>query len=125
MSKQRIHRSRSQTSVQASRERETRLKFQAQRPALAELVASGECSQPISQGEYVELMRTAARLKKLRERAGLSLAEMAQRTGMDRSAISRLENGIVTNPTLATLDRYARALGKRIRIQLVSADGGG
>jgi transcriptional regulator with XRE-family HTH domain len=50
---------------------------------------------------------------------------MAERTGMDRAMISRLENGQVDNPTIATVSRYARALGKRVEVRLVDAGSGG
>ena len=46
---------------------------------------------------------------------------MADRTGMDRVMISRLENGQIDNPTLATVGRYAQALGKRVVVTLVDA----
>ena len=31
---------------------------------------------------------------------------------MDRAMISRLENGQIDNPTISTMTRYAKALGK-------------
>ena len=40
---------------------------------------------------------------------GLSLADLSSRTGMDRAALSRLENS--GNPTLKTLFRYAQGIG--------------
>jgi len=39
---------------------------------------------------------------------------VAKRSGMDRAAISRLENGVYLNPTLDTLYRYAEAIGAEI-----------
>jgi transcriptional regulator with XRE-family HTH domain len=48
----------------------------------------------------------------------LSLADIAERTGMDKGALSRLENGRFLNFTFATLARYARALGKRFALSL-------
>ena len=57
-------------------------------------------------------------LRRARERAGLSLAEVTLRSGIDSPALSRLENGLNPNPTLATLARYAQALGKRIHWSL-------
>jgi transcriptional regulator with XRE-family HTH domain len=42
---------------------------------------------------------------------------MAERTGMDRAGLSRLENGL-TNPTFETIGRYALALNKRVVIEL-------
>ncbi len=52
-------------------------------------------------------------LRKAREAAGLSLADVAERTGIDKAALSRIETGQHPNPTVSTLCRYAHALGKR------------
>jgi DNA-binding phage protein len=60
-------------------------------------------------------------LKAEREKMGLSLADVADRSGMERPNLSRLENETDANPTIATLTRYAEALGKRLFIAL--ADG--
>jgi predicted transcriptional regulator len=57
-------------------------------------------------------------LKTARESAGLSLADVRARTGMDRSAIAKLENGARANPTIDTLIRYAEAVGKRLVVSL-------
>ena len=51
------------------------------------------------------------RLKAERERRGLSLADMLERTGMSREALSKLENNQTPNPTVLTLSRYAAAVG--------------
>ena len=59
-----------------------------------------------------------AALRAERERQGLSLADIAERTGMDRAAIHKLEIGLNSNPTYATLTRYATALGTRIEWHL-------
>jgi transcriptional regulator with XRE-family HTH domain len=39
-------------------------------------------------------------------------------TGMDRSALSKLETGQRCNPTVDTLVRYADAVGKRLAVSL-------
>ena len=57
-------------------------------------------------------------LKKARERAGLSLSRLAELSGIDKAALSRLESGRHPNPTLDTLARYARAVGKRLVVSL-------
>lgn len=53
-------------------------------------------------------------LKAEREKRGISLGELATRTGIDKSNLSKLENDLNTNPTLETLLRIARALGGTI-----------
>jgi len=66
-----------------------------------------------------ELAETLMQLKAAREERGLSLADLTRLTGMDRSALSKLETGQRPNPTIETLVRYAEALGKRVVISLV------
>lgn len=60
-------------------------------------------------------------LKAIRESKGLSLSDVTELTGMDRSAISKLETGQRSNPTFDTLARYADAVGKRLVVSLVDA----
>jgi predicted transcriptional regulator len=91
-----------------------REKFQREKPSLKKLVESGDAPPPMPLGTYVQVQVLLHRLKQEREAAGLSLADVAERTGMDRAAISRLENGHQSNPTIDTIARYATALGKRI-----------
>lgn len=63
-------------------------------------------------------------LRAERERQGLTLADIARRSGMDRAAIHKLEVGVSRNPTLATLNRYADALGVRLEWTLRAVDRG-
>src|SRR5688500_1232155 len=57
---------------------------------------------------------------KARAEAGLTQAEVAARVGTTKSAIARLESGARPHsPSIATLQRYARALGYRLEIRLV------
>ena len=46
------------------------------------------------------------------------MADLTERTGMDRSALSKLETGQRPNPTIDTLVRYADAVGKRLVVTL-------
>lgn len=59
-----------------------------------------------------------AQLKEAREAKGLSLADVTELSGMDRSAHSKLETGQRANPTVETLVRYAEAVGKRLVVSL-------
>jgi DNA-binding phage protein len=72
-------------------------------------------------GRGVAARHVVAVLKAERQRQGLSLADMRQRTGMERSTLSRLENEEQTNPTIGTLSRYAGAIGKQLLIVLADA----
>jgi transcriptional regulator with XRE-family HTH domain len=60
----------------------------------------------------------AARFKAEREAQGLTLAQVAERMGIDALALSRLETGKMLNPTLATLRKGAEALGRKLEVDL-------
>ena len=68
------------------------------------------------------LLSALAELKRRREEQGLSLADMAERSGLDRALLSRLENGKILNPTLGTVWRYAEAIGARIKLEAELAE---
>jgi predicted transcriptional regulator len=58
---------------------------------------------------------------KARKEAGLTQAQVAERMGTKAPAIARLENALVPgspSPSLATLRKYAAALGKTLEIRL-------
>ena len=114
MSGKRIHRKIERTPDQQRRLEEIRERFQRERPGLEDLLATGDATEVVPQGEYLELRAMLGTLKKHRERQGLSLTDVASRSGMDRAAISRLENGVYLNPTVDTLHRYAQAVGADI-----------
>jgi transcriptional regulator with XRE-family HTH domain len=69
----------------------------------------------VPQAQYIELRALMVRLREVRERMGLSLTDLSERTGLTRAAISRLETGWNLNPTLETLFRYAQALGVSLK----------
>ena len=48
----------------------------------------------------------------------MSLEELALRSRIGKAALSRLEGGKQSNPTIATLLRYARALDMRLNLSL-------
>jgi DNA-binding XRE family transcriptional regulator len=102
------------TPEDRARHKAIREKFQKERPSLEQLVESGDADPPIPLGIFLELRCVLLALKKTREAAGLSLADVAERSGIDKAALSRLENGVSDNPTIVTLMRYAAALGKHL-----------
>jgi transcriptional regulator with XRE-family HTH domain len=111
---ERIHRQTERTPEERARLQALREQFQKEKPALEDLVASGEYDGPVPQGAYLELRRVLHALRSERQRQGLSLADVAARSGIDKAALSRLETGKQINPTIDTLWRYAQALGKRL-----------
>jgi hypothetical protein len=78
--------------------------------------------QPADLGEYFDLRALVGELRKAREAQGLSLADVQQATGIDRAALCRIETGENANPTVNTLLRYARAIGRKINVALVEVD---
>ena len=68
-----------------------------------------------------QLQELLTQLKAAREAKGLSLSDLTELTGMDRSSLSKLESGQRPNPTIATLVRYAEAVGKRLMVVLTEA----
>ncbi len=107
-------------AIEAIRERARK-----ERPGPDELIEQGELDELVSQAQYIELRSLAVRLRELRERMGLSLTDLSERTGLTRAAISRLENGWNLNPTLETLYRYAEALGVGLRLVVDEPAGSG
>lgn len=58
---------------------------------------------------------------KARTAAGITQAEVAERIGTTQSAVARLESGKGKHsPSLATLQKYAHALGYRLELRLIN-----
>ena len=57
-------------------------------------------------------------LVRARKEAGLTQAELSEKTGISQADISRLENG-TRNPSLALLNRIAEAVNSTLRIEFV------
>lgn len=64
--------------------------------------------------------KVIADLKAERSRQGISLADVMNRSGINREAISKLENSETPNPTVRTLVRYAAAVGLELRLSTVT-----
>jgi DNA-binding XRE family transcriptional regulator len=61
----------------------------------------------------------ANQMLKARARAGLTQDAVAERMGTTKSAVSRLEGAGKHAPSLATLKRYAHAVGCDLKVRLV------
>lgn len=63
--------------------------------------------------------QVASQMLKARSRAGLTQDAVAERMGTTKSAVSRLESAGKHAPSLATLKRYANAVGCELQVKLV------
>lgn len=63
-------------------------------------------------------LRLAHRIVELREKCGLTQAQLARRVGTTQAGISRLENPNYRNYSLKTLEKVAIAVGARLRVEL-------
>ena len=72
---------------------------------------------------YRELnqLRLSHRIAELRERRGLTQAELARKIGTTQAGISRLENPNYRNYSLLTLEKVASALHARLKVDLEDA----
>lgn len=62
-------------------------------------------------------MRSARLIREARLRAGLTQADLAERTGRDRSVIARWEQAVVA-PSVETLTELVRACGFDLPLEL-------
>lgn len=83
-------------------------------------------ADPAVRAEYERLQREEGpmldAILAARREAGLTQAQVAQRMGTKAPAVARLEAALISgtpSPSLATLRKYAAALGKRVQVQLV------
>ena len=113
------------TNIKRSKRTLTREQVKAFAAAAQETDAE-EIAQIQARGREIfrrhERIRTLIEaLKAQRVSEGLSLAEIARRCGISKPNLSRLENNTRATPTLDTLERYARALGKTVHLELAEA----
>ena len=84
-------------------------------------------SRPDVRNEYEKLAEEfdfLDEILKARAAAGLTQADVAARIGTTQSAIARLESPAGKHsPSIATLQRYASALGYRLQLRLVKGQG--
>jgi transcriptional regulator with XRE-family HTH domain len=66
-------------------------------------------------------VRSASLIREARLRAGLTQAELAERTGRDRSVVARWEQAVVA-PSLETLLELVRACGFDLPLELEPYD---
>lgn len=115
MKARRVFRASGKTAEEKVHEQKLREQLQREKPSLDDLIRAGECDPDsvMTMGMYFDIQSALQALKQDRKRSGLSISDVAERSGLDRAVVSRLENGKQENPTVATLMRYAAAIGKR------------
>lgn len=104
------------TPEQRAAHKEIRNAFRDWHPGPEELIASGAAFKLGLDVIHFPAQELIQILKSSREAAGLTLADLSIRCGIDQPALSRLENGHNLNPTIDTLWRYAAAVGKRLAL---------
>src|SRR5262245_52568468 len=72
--------------------------------------------------DFREYLRLVAAFKKARDTQGMTLAQLAEKTGMDEPNLSRLLAAKTANPTLSTLFRVAAALGMDLTFGLTPSE---
>lgn len=102
------------TEAQKRRHRAIREQVGRDKPRLARKALT-------KKAERIALRDAMLSLKTQREARGLSLGDVADRSGIDKSRLSKLENDPDANPTLTTLTRIADAIGVKLTIQVNAA----
>jgi len=99
------------TPEEAARYRKVREQIEVEKPEINARIRS----QLVAMSSF---QRAIEQLKQVREAKGLSLRDVQDLTGIDASALSKLERGERENFTAETLIRYANALGKQVAVSL-------
>jgi len=107
------------TPEQRAAHKAIRDRFRQEQPGPDELIDRGEIDEPVPHGQFMELLNLVTQIRLERERKGLSLTDVSEASGLTRPAISRIENGWNSNPTLDTLFRYAAAVGLHVELSAV------
>jgi DNA-binding XRE family transcriptional regulator len=103
-----------------------RKRYEARRKQAKDDLAAGKLGPPVDALDldvenatpfYFALRSFILQLKTAREQAGLTHAQIAERTGLAAETLCRLETGTLINPTYQTLAKYAVAVGKTLRIE--------
>lgn len=64
----------------------------------------------------------AYRLRELRERAGLTQAQLAARIGVGQRQVSKIERGDLDSARIGTIRKYLNAVGGELAIEYVVGD---
>lgn len=64
----------------------------------------------------------AYRLRELREQAGLTQAQLAERIGVGQRQVSKIEHGDLDSARIGTIRRYLEAVGGGLAVEYVMGD---
>ena len=64
----------------------------------------------------------AYRLRELREQAGLTQAQLADRIGVGQRQVSKIEHGDLDNTKIGTIRSYLEAVGGNLAIEFITGD---
>jgi len=70
----------------------------------------------------VKIDELLPRLRHLREESGLSQRQVAARMGVSQSTLSEFEARSVSNPKLVSLEKYLRAIGYQLTVEISVID---
>jgi transcriptional regulator with XRE-family HTH domain len=117
--KARIEAIRAANRTPEARARQAAIREQyADKPGLDELIRRGEVDPEriTTMGAMGALLKATAAVRRAREARGLSLTEVARRSGLPLPTLSRLESGKNPRPTFETLARYAAGVGLEVDV---------
>ena len=87
---------------------------------LKKYIAKRKAEDPEFSKDYdigYEEFKIGVMLKMARESAGITQSQLAEKLNTKKSAISRIENH-AEDIKLSTLEKFAQALGKKLRIEV-------
>lgn len=64
----------------------------------------------------------AYRLRELREQAGLTQTQLAERIGVGQRQVSKIENGYIESAKISTIRSYLEAVGGGLALEYVVGD---
>jgi ribosome-binding protein aMBF1 (putative translation factor) len=106
------------TTAEAAEARRGLAEAAARRKAAQAGNRPAEAPGPTNVYDLAALNRLVEELREARESQGLSLADVSERTGIDRAALNKIETRKNQNPTYGTLARYAAAVGRSLAMSL-------
>lgn len=116
-----ISRGRRLTPAEAAKYRAIREHVEREKAETVQRLQS-EAPGPSSWADWHELRSLIQALRVERERRGLSRDEVAARAGVELRQIEELEENREVNPPLATLTRFAAAIGRHLMLGLAAGE---